>query len=495
MTAAAIVVEGLNGASAKAEVNDWTSSKLIVMRAQRPNNQAGLFDEEPAEAFTTQATGEARSGGGQGVEVRRVGQNDERPTPTDQLMEMICAEENIEEAMRRVRSNRGSGGVDGMSVEELPRYLQQHGVAVRQQLLTGTYRPQPVRSVQIEKPGGGQRELGIPTVVDRMIQQAMLQVLQGLIDGGFHDKSYGFRPGRSAHDAVKQAQAYIAEGYEYVVDIDLEKFFDRVNHDVLMSRLARRIDDKRVLKLVRAYLESGTMQGGVSSPRREGTPQGGPLSPLLSNLLLDELDWELERRGHRFVRYADDCNIYVKSERSGQRVLQSVERFVNKRLRLRVNHAKSAVATVWQRSFLGFSFLKGRHGVLRTIAPTAKQRFRAKVRQLSKRHRGRSLTRTIAELSQYLRGWKNYFGKSETPSDLRDLDGWIRRRLRSYHWKQWKHPRGRITALRKRGIEFWDAVWLVRRAQGIWKPSRSKVMNRALPTAYFDELGLVRLAP
>ena len=465
------------------------------MGTSRPNNQPGLFDEEPVAAFGAIATGEARSMESQGVEVHAASQPSERPTPTDHLMEMICAEENIEAAVRRVRSNAGSPGVDAMTTEELPRYLRRHWPQIQNQLLTGRYQPQPVRQVMIAKAGGGERRLGIPTVVDRVIQQAVLQVLQPQWDGSFHERSYGFRPGRSAHQAVEQAQAYISEGYEYVVDIDLEQFFDRVNHDVLMSRVARRVDDKRVLKLIRAYLTAGIMDGGVTSPRREGTPQGGPLSPLLSNLLLDELDWELQRRGHQFVRYADDCNIYVRSERSGQRVLDSVERFLGKRLRLRINHAKSGVAEVWERSFLGFSYRRGRQGVISIIAAASKRRFRQRVRQLTKRHRGRSLPRMIAELSQYLRGWKGYFGWSQSPGDLRDLDGWIRRRLRSYHWKQWKHPRGRIAGLTKRGITFWDAVWCGRRAQGVWKVSRSTVMNRALPTAYFDELGLVRLAP
>jgi len=410
-------------------------------------------------------------------------------------MEMICAEENIEAAVRRVRANAGSPGVDGMTTRELPRYLKRNWPQIQRQLTDGRYQPQAVRRVVIEKPGGGERMLGIPTVIDRVIQQAVLQVLQPQWDGTFHERSYGFRPGRSAHHAVEQAQAYISDGYRYVVDIDLEQFFDRVNHDVLMSRVAQRIDDKRVLRLIRAYLTSGIMQGGITSPRRAGTPQGGPLSPLLSNLLLDELDWELQRRGHQFVRYADDCNIYVRSERSGQRVMESVERFLVKRLRLRINHAKSGVATVWERSFLGFSYRQGRQRVVRTIAPKSIARFRTKVRQLTKRHRGRSLPRMIVELSQYLRGWKSYFRWSQTQTDFHDLDGWIRRRLRSYQWKQWKHSRGRVAALTKRGIEFWDAVWFVRRAQGIWAESRSVVMSRALPTAYFDELGLVRLAP
>lgn len=465
------------------------------MRTTRPNNELGLFEKEEQAAFTAEATGEARSDGRQGVEVRMVKETTEGPTPTDRLMELICEEKNIEEACRRVESNKGSAGVDGMTTKQLRGYLQHHGSSLAEALLSGKYQPQAVRRVMIEKAGGGQRMLGIPTVVDRLIQQAVLQVLQPMFDGGFHERSYGFRPGRSAHQAVAQAQEYIAEGYVWVVDIDLEQFFDRVNHDVLMSRLARSIEDKRVLKLVRAYLTAGMMEGGVVSPRREGTPQGGPLSPLLSNVLLNELDWELEERGHRFVRYADDCNIYVKSQRSGERVMASVEGFLKKRLRLRVNHAKSGVAEVWQRDFLGFGFLSGRNGVRRLISAKAKQGFRRKVRQLTKRHRGRSLARMITELSQYLRGWRSYFGFAQTPWDLRDLDGWIRRRLRSYHWKQWKHPRRRVAELRKRGIALWDAVWFGRRAQGIWHAARTKLMNRALPTSYFDEQGLVRLAP
>lgn len=465
------------------------------MSTKRPNNQLDLFREGIGLAFGLATEGEAQGDESQGVEVRKVNEQPEHPTPTENLMEVICREGNIEAAIRHVCKNAGGPGVDGMTTVELPRYMKRHWPQIREELLSGWYQPQPVKRVVIEKAGGGERVLGIPTVVDRAIQQAVLQVLQPVWDGTFHENSYGYRPGRSAHQAVKQAHAYINEGYRYVVDIDLEQFFDRVNHDVLMSRVARRIEDKRVLKLIRGYLTAGIMDGGVSSPRSEGTPQGGPLSPLLSNLLLDELDQELQRRGHKFVRYADDCNIYVKSDRSGQRVMSSVEKFLNKRLRLRVNHAKSGVARVVERDFLGFSYRQGREGIILIIAPKSKARFRRKVRKLTQRHRGRSLSTMITEVSQYLRGWKQYFGISQSTTDFRDFDGWIMRRLRSYLWKQWKHPRGRISALRKLGIEFWDAMWFVRRAQGIWGTSLTKVMNRALPAAYFDGLGLVRLAP
>lgn len=438
-------------------------------------------------------TGEARSHGKQGVEVPMVDSASESPRKRDHLIEEICTEENIEKAMRRVERNHGSAGIDGMTTRQLRPEMARRWKGMREELLSGRYQPKPVRRVVIEKAGGGERELGIPTVIDRVIQQAIMQVLQPQWEEEFHWGSYGFRPGRNAHQAVAQAQAYIEAGYEYVVDIDLEKFFDRVNHDVLMSRVARRVGDKRVLKLIRGYLEAGVMIGGVSSPRREGTPQGGPLSPLLSNLLLNELDWELQRRGHKFVRYADDCNIYLKSQRAAERVMTSVEQYLRKRLRLHVNRAKTRVGGVWQGSFLGFSFIKGSKGILRIVSKESKKRFRRKVRQLSKR--GGSMNRTIVELGKYMRGWRGYFCQSQSPSELRDLDGWIRRRLRKEHWKRWKTGRRRYEELRRGGASRSQAAGVVWRARGSWRVSRSVLLSQALSVRYFDAMGLVRLAP
>jgi RNA-directed DNA polymerase len=477
------------------------------MSTRRPNNQLTLsFAYGVAQlqkAFTTKRSGEAAGARRQGVEADRVEEYTERPEPTeqlrelvatsDELMELICQPANIEAATRRVCSNKGAPGVDGMTVGELPKLLERRWSEIVQQLLSGTYQPQPVRVVEIEKPGGGTRRLGIPTVLDRMIQQAMLQVLSPVWDQTFHDNSFGFRPGRSAHQAIDRAQQYVNEGNHVVVDIDLEQFFDRVNHDVLMSRVARRIRDKRVLKLIRGYLTAGMMEGGMVSPRAVGTPQGGPLSPLLSNLLLDELDQELQQRGHRFVRYADDCNIYVRSQRSGERVMETVEKFLRKRLRLKINHGKSAVADVRQRSFLGFGFLTTRTGYRRTIGPKALKRFRQRIRDLTKRHGGRSLKRTVVELTRYLRGWLGYFGHSEDPLRMRDLDGWIRRRLRAVHWKQWKTKRRRYRQLRQLGARATPAYEAIQKGDRHWHMSRQPVLQRALSLRYFDELGLLRL--
>ncbi len=329
-------------------------------------------------------------------------------------MEEICERENLKQALQQVKANKGSAGVDGMTVGGITDYLKQHWPAIREQLLSGTYEPKPVRRVEIPKPDGGVRKLGIPTVLDRLIQQAVMQVLQRQWDSTFSDHSYGFRPGRSAHQAVAQAQQYIAEGYGWVVDLDLEKFFDRVNHDKLMGQIAKRVEDKRLLKLIRAFLNAGVMENGLVSPSVEGTPQGGPLSPLLSNLVLDELDRELERRGHRYVRYADDSNIYVRSERAGQRVMESITRFITHKLKLKVNETKSAVARPQERKFLGFSFSDGPE-IKRMIAPKALERFKHRIREITLRAKGVSLETTIAELASYMRGWRSYFGFCETP--------------------------------------------------------------------------------
>jgi RNA-directed DNA polymerase len=380
-----------------------------------------------------------------------------------------------------------------MSVDDLPGYLRTHWPEIRGRLLAGTYCPQPGRRVEIPKPDGGMRALGIPTALDRFVQQALLQVLQRRWDATFSEHSYGFRPNRSAHQAVARAQQCIAEGYDWVVDLDLEKFFDRVNHDMLMGRVAKRVIDKRVRTLIRAYLNAGVMENGLVSPTDEGTPQGGPLSPLLSNLLLDDLDRELERRGHRFVRYADDCNIYVRSERAGQRVLEGLTNFLTRRLKLRVNQAKSAVARPAARKFLGFSFTRG-STPKRRIAPKAITRFKARVRQLTRRTRGISLRQMVAELTTYLRGWRGYFAFCQTPSVLRDLDSWVHRRLRCVVWKQWKRGRRRFGELRRLGIGVDLAAQTAGSPHGPWRISRSPALSIAFPGAYFDSLGLPRLA-
>jgi RNA-directed DNA polymerase len=408
------------------------------------------------------------------------------------LMEEVCNGENLKQALRRVKANKGSPGIDGMKVGELPGHLKQHWPAIREQMLSGTYQPQPVKRVEIAKPDGGVRKLGIPTVLDRFIQQAVMQVLQGRWDQTFSEHSHGFRPQRSAHQAVAKAQQYIAAGHRWVVDLDLEKFFDRVNHDRLMAAVARRVSDKRMLKLIRAFLESGVMENGLVSPVEEGTPQGGPLSPLLSNLVLDELDRELERRRHCFVRYADDCNIYVASERAGKRVMHSVTSFIQRRLKLKVNEAKSAVARPQERKFLGFSFTYGVKAK-RRIAPKALLRCKQRVRDLTRRTRGNSVEQMTKELASYLRGWKSYFGYCETPSVLQDLDQWIRRRLRSVIWKHWKRGTVRFVRLRQRNIGTDLAAHTAGSSHGPWRLAHSPALSIAFPTAYFDALGLPRL--
>jgi RNA-directed DNA polymerase len=443
--------------------------------------------------FSSEPAGEAREAGREETESLQAVTVPESPASTNRLMEEVCERENLMEALRQVKANKGSAGVDGMTVGQLTDYLKQHWPAIREQLLSGTYEPQPVRRVEIPKPdGGGVRKLGIPSVLDRFIQQAVMQVLQRRWDRTFSDHSYGFRPGRSAHQAVAQVQRYIAAGYTWVVDFDLEKFFDRVNHDKLMGQIAKRVEDKRLLKLIRAFLNAGVMENGLVSPSVEGTPQGGPLSPLLSNLVLDELDRELERRGHRFVRYADDSNIYVRSERAGQRVMESVTRFITQKLKLKVNEAKSAVARPQERKFLGFSFTTGPE-VKRTIAPKALERFKRRIREITRRAKSVSIETTIAELAPYMRGWRSYFGFCETPEVLVYLTRWVRLRLRAALWRQWKTPRRRRAALLELGVRSRLASNTAGSGRGPWYLARAKALSVGLSNAYFKSLGLSSL--
>ena len=425
------------------------------------------------------------------VEAPLVGSGNERLGSGD-LMEKACERQNLWAALKRVRQNAGSPGIDGMTVEQLPDHLRVHWPRLREELLADRYQPQPVRRVAIPKPGGGERELGIPTVLDRFIQQALLLVLQPLFDPTFSDASYGFRPGRSAHDAVRRAQAYVQEGRSFVVDVDLEKFFDRVNHDILMGRLAKRIADRRVLRLIRRYLNAGVLANGVVIERYEGTPQGGPLSPLLANVLLDEVDKELERRGHAFVRYADDLNVYVRTQRSGERVMTSLRKLFGK-LKLRVNEAKSKVTRVTKAKFLGFSFwwAKGRTS-RRRVAPEAIDRMKERVRELTRRSAGRSLAQMCKPLGLYLTGWKGYFRLAQTPRVFDDLDGWIRHRLRAVQLKHWKRGRTIYRELIARGMSDHAAKQVASNGRRWWHNS-AMALHIALPNRLFDKLGVPRL--
>jgi RNA-directed DNA polymerase len=457
------------------------------MAARQQKNQMKL-------AFAAEGRGEAPKAAGGGTETVKAGYGTESPASPECLMEEVCQRDNLVRALKRVKANKGSPGIDGMRVEELADYLKEHWPRIREQLLQGAYQPQPLKRVKIPKPGGGERLLGIPTVLDRFVQQAVLEVLQSSWDRTFSEHSYGFRPGRSAHQAVAQAQRHIAQGYGYVVDIDLEKFFDRVNHDILMSLAARRVKDRRVLKLLRAFLNAGVLENGLVSPAAEGTPQGGPLSPLLSNLMLDVLDRELERRGHRFGRYADDCNIYVRSVRAGERVMASVSRFLEKRLKLKVNQGKSAVARPGKRKFLGFSFTFGSKPK-RRIAPQALARFKLRVRELTRTGRHLTPAYLVNRLRLFLIGWRGYFGFCETPSLLWKLDSWLRRRLKMKFWRQWQRGRSRFAALRRLGVGRALAAQTAGSAHGPWRLSRSPALSFALPNTYFILLGLPRLAP
>jgi len=430
----------------------------------------------------------------QGGEAIRAVQGDERSGVGD-LMERVVERENCLRALKRVRGNKGSPGIDGMRVEELPEYLRENWERIRAELLAGSYRPTAVRRHEIPKSGGGVRQLGIPTVLDRFIQQAMLQVLQPIFDPTFSEHSYGFRPGRRAHDAVCQAQRYVQSGRRWVVDVDLEKFFDRVNHDVLMARLAKRVEDKRLLRIIRRYLEAGVMANGVVVERHEGTPQGGPLSPLLANVLLDEVDRMLERSGHRFVRYADDCNVYVRSKRAGERVMSRMKRLYAK-LRLKVNEEKSTVARVWERKFLGYSFwVAPGKLVRRRVAPKALEDFKHRIREITSRNGGRSLEKVVEELGSYMRGWKAYFRLADTPGVFQDLDQWIARRLRMVQLKQWKRGTTAYREMRRRDLPDWLARNAARFTRSWWRVAAHGAMNTAMPTKYLEGLGLPRLAP
>ena len=447
------------------------------------------------ETLETHPEGSRRNRREEGLGASRVTARRENSGPeTEQLMEAVVERENMWRALQQVERNRGASGIDKMTVEQLRAYLREHWLRIKEELLADAYHPQPVLKVEIPKPGGkGMRTLGIPTVVDRLLQQALHQVISPHFEPGFSESSYGFRPNRSAQQAVLKAREYVNEGRRWVVDIDLEKFFDRVNHDILMSRLARRIKDKRVLRLIRRYLQAGMMSNGLTTARREGTPQGGPLSPLLSNILLDELDQELERRGHKFCRYADDCNIYVQSESAGQRVMQSITNFLDRRLRLQVNAEKSAVARPWERKFLGYSLTSNREPRLK-VAKESVKRLKGKLREIFRRGRGRNLGKLIRdELTPLLRGWMNYFRLAEVKGIFAELDSWIRRKLRGLIWRHWQRPFARAKGLRQRGLDEVRAWESATNGRGPWWNGGASHMHAAFPKSYFARCELLSL--
>jgi len=443
-------------------------------------------------AFEVESQGEALDAADEGSEPRVAKRDRESLAEGLCVMEAVCERENLRKAWQRVRANKGGPGVDGLNIAATANYLRAHWPRIRDRLLEGTYVPQPVKRVEIPKPTGGVRKLGVPCVVDRLIQQALLQILQPSWDHTFSEYRYGFRPGRSAHQAVAQAQRHVAAGYNYVVDIDLEKFFDRVNHDHLMAQVAQRVADKRVLKVIRAMLNAGVMEDGRVNAASEGTPQGGPLSPLLSNLVLDGLDQELTRRGLRFCRYADDCNIYVRSQRAGERVMASISRYLETKLKLKVNVAKSAVGRPEERSFLGFSL--SNDGRQRRIAPQVLAQFKQEIRGRTRRTRGVSLEQLIEPLARYLIGWRGYYGFCQTPQVLSALDARIRRRLRMYLWRQWRHGHTRFKELRRLGVPTFNAAVAAGSPTGLWRMSSHPAVQYALRNQYFDRLGLPRLA-
>jgi RNA-directed DNA polymerase len=469
--------EGPNGEESETTLRLGEAVRQMTMQMVLPL-------EDKGEALNVRWSGEADP----------AAQGNER-SGNDCLMERVVERENCLAAFKRVRKNKGSPGIDGMRVDDLPEYLRENWERIRASLLDGSYQPTTVRRQEIPKSGGGVRQLGIPTVLDRFIQQTILQVLQPIFDPTFSEHSYGFRPGRKAHDAVCQAQRYIQSGRRWVVDVDLERFFDRVNHDVLMSRLERRIRDKRLLGVIRRYLEAGIMADGVVVERHEGTPQGGPLSPLLANVLLDEVDRALEKSGHAFARYADDCNVYVRSKRAGERVMEHL-RALYAKLRLKVNEDKSAVARVWDRKFLGYSFwvAKGRE-VKRRVAPKALDGFKERIRQITRRNGGRSLPKVVEELRSYLLGWKAYFRLADTPGVFRALDQWIARRLRMVKLKQWKRGRTAYREMRALGTPEWLARKAARFTRHWWRLSSHGALNTALPGKLFEQMGLPRLQP
>ena len=435
--------------------------------------------------------GEAMAGSGS--DEAKLAQHEHEGLGRNDLLEQAFARANMVMTWKRVKSNGGSAGVDGLTIEDTIKHLRTDWPRIKEELLEGRYRPVPVRRVQIPKAGGGRRELGIPTVTDRLIQQALLQVLQPMIDPTFSDSSYGFRPGRSAHGAVLQAQRYVQEGYGVVVDVDLEKFFDRVNHDILMERLSRRVSDKRVLRLIRRYLEAGIMDGGVVIERHEGTPQGGPLSPLLANVLLDEVDRELEKRGLNFVRYADDCNVYVRSQKAGERVLKGLCKLYDK-LHLKVNETKTSVSAAPGRNFLGYCLWGGRgKEVKRAVSMKAIETFKMRIRQRTKRSGGRSIQQVIGNLGSYLLGWKSCFGMAQTPEKFRELDEWLRHRLRALQLKHWRRGRTMYDELRKMGANHEQAARIAANSTRWWHNSNME-LNRIIPIAWFDRMGLPRLS-
>jgi RNA-directed DNA polymerase len=448
--------------------------------------------ERRAEKLESHPEGSRRNRREEGLGASKVTAERETLEPeTEQLMEAVVERENMWSALKQVERNKGAAGVDKIPVEQLRAYLREHWQRIKAELLADEYYPQPVLKVEIPKPGSkGMRTLGIPTVVDRLIQQALHQAISPHFEPDFSESSYGFRPNRSAQQAVLKAREYVSEGRRWVVDIDLEKFFDRVNHDILMSRLARRIKDKRVLRLIRRYLQAGMMSNGLTTARREGTPQGGPLSPLLSNILLDELDKELERRGHKFCRYADDCNIYVQSRSSGERVMKSITSFLERRLRLKVNAEKSAVARPWERKFLGYSMTSNRKPRLK-VAQESVQRLKGKLREIFRRGQGRNLGQLIAdELTPLLRGWMNYFRLAEVKGVFEELDGWIRRKLRGVIWRQWRRTITRAKGLMQRGLDKLRAWESANNGRGPWWNAGASHMHTAFPKSYFDRCGL-----